>query len=70
MSFYTCFDWFKKVICQCTESKNKRRSQDVVCRCHRVICVNCDDALTNLIKFARENLLTNDIKVFLDMQIQ
>jgi hypothetical protein len=28
MSFYTCFDWFKKVevICQWMESKNRRRS--------------------------------------------
>jgi hypothetical protein len=37
MSFYAYFDWFKKlnVICQCTESENKRRSQGVACRCHR-----------------------------------
>jgi hypothetical protein len=26
-----------EVICQCTESKNRRRSQGVACRCHQVI---------------------------------
>jgi hypothetical protein len=29
--------WKVEVICQCTEYKNKRRSQGVACRCHRVI---------------------------------
>ena len=38
MSFCTCFDWFKKlVIYQWTESKNRRHSQSVACRCHPVI---------------------------------
>jgi hypothetical protein len=33
MSFYTCFDWFKKL----RLLVNKRRSQGVACRCHRMI---------------------------------
>jgi hypothetical protein len=40
MSFYTCFDWFKKlklIIFQCTESENRRHSQGVACRCHQAL---------------------------------
>ena len=39
MSFYTCFDWFKKLMLfvNVQNSKNRRRSQGGVCRCHQVI---------------------------------
>jgi hypothetical protein len=36
MSFYMCFDWFKKLrlFSYVLESENRRRSQGVACRCH------------------------------------
>jgi len=39
MSFYTCFDWFKKLstFSYVLESENIRRSQGVACRCHQAI---------------------------------
>jgi hypothetical protein len=39
MSFYTCFDWFKKLrlFVNVLNLKNRRRSQGVACRCHQAI---------------------------------
>jgi hypothetical protein len=39
MSFYTCFDWFKKLrlFVNVLNLKNRRCSQGVACSCHRVI---------------------------------
>jgi hypothetical protein len=41
MSFYTCLDWFKKlVIFICTESEIRRRSQGIVCRLFALLLKN------------------------------
>ena len=55
MSFYTSFDWFKKlVIFICTESENRRCSQGVACCCHQAIFLN--EAPLRLFKFNSDYL--------------
>ena len=54
---YTCFDRFKKlVIFQCTESKNRRRSQGVEC-CGHVVNFSLNEAPLELFKFISDYML-------------